>query len=585
MIEVDVETTGVQWYAHDLFLVTFKEPGHDPVILRHPEDRILIRQYLSGGPEAEFRAWNSKFDMHFLRAAGYELHGRWHDGMVQAHLVNAERSLALKAVAEDMFGDEARFEEKELKTWLNKEAATRRKRSKESGEKFIAPNYSDVPDELMLPYAAQDVLLTENVCSQLDLVTDDELRELYDLEMDVLQATYAMEVRGVPVDEEAARWLEMELIRNVEAWEMDAVKLAGKSNFNCNSSQQIHEALKRRGADLRFCTKTKNGVSMDAESLRTVDDPLAEAILKFRSENKVLSTYIHPMLHESWTPSLRCMKAPFIQDGRIHPDIKQVGARNGRMACADPNMQNWPRDDLRLRYLIKARPGYKLVTCDLDSIELRLFAAYAGGEFKESFLRGEDQHSRTAALVGLQDKRRSSGAIESARQRGKTFNYAMIYGAGVRSLRKAFEVSQEEARLMLNRFRAAYPEILELQHNVEWKLQHRGYVKTAWGRRQRIPAREAYKGVNYMISGTAAEILKVAAVRLHKSGVPLVLPVHDELIAEVPERDAQRTAEMLEDALTLHPRITKKIPLVAEAAIVDRWSQAKDPDYVPDFIR
>src|SRR5688500_7344165 len=106
MIEVDVETTGVQWYAHSVFLVQFKEPNRDPIVLRHPEERHQIQAFLSA--HDTFRAWNSKFDMHFLEEAGYDISGKWHDGMVQAHIVNAERSVALKAVGEEMFGPEVR---------------------------------------------------------------------------------------------------------------------------------------------------------------------------------------------------------------------------------------------------------------------------------------------------------------------------------------------------------------------------------------------------------------------------------------------------------------------------------------------
>ena len=583
MIDVDVETTGVQWYAHDLFLVAFRMGGVTKV-LRHPDDRAEIQTILARGEE--YRAWNSKFDMHFLEANGYTLHGRWYDGMVQAHLINAERSLALKSVAADMFGEGARGPEKEVHGWLNKEAARRRKVAKEENGLFVPPNYSDVPYEIMEPYAEQDVELTQAICSQFDMIfqREPELVELYEFEMDVMQAVYAMETRGVPVDEAAARKMQIHLAANLDEIEERCIALAGKPNFNPNSSQQIYEALKRRGADLRYCTRTKTGVSMDAESLGTVDDPLAEAVLQFRTENKILGTYIQPMLDETWDQGLRCMKAPFIYEGRIHPSIHQVGARTGRMSCSDPNMQNWPRDDLRLRYLVRAEPGNKLVTADLDSIEGRLFGAYAGGRVRDILMNDDDWHSITANSVGLSDRRRSSGAIEPKRQRGKTFNYAMIYGAGVRSLRKAFGVSQEEARQMIMRYHSAYPEVVKLQQDMEWVLQRRGYVKTAWGRRQRLPERNAYMLVNYVIQGTAAEILKAAAVRLHKAGVPLVLPVHDELIAECDEKDAPEVAHMIQEAMTDHPRITAKMPLVAEAKIVDRWSEAKDPTYKPDFL-
>lgn len=141
----------------------------------------------------------------------------------------------------------------------------------------------------------------------------------------------------------------------------------------------------------------------------------------------------------------------------------------------------------------------------------------------------------------------------------------------------------DEARAILRRYHAAYPEVSVLQSDMEWVLNSRGYVKTAWGRRMRMNPREAYRAVNYVIQGTAAEILKEALVRLHKAGVPVIACVHDEILAHVPEADAKDAAKEIEEALTDHPRITAKIPLKAEAQIVDRWSEAKDPSFDPSF--
>lgn len=568
MIDLDVETTGLQWYAHDLFLVTFKDDYGDPVIFRHPQDQDGIQTWLLR--PNEFRAWNAKFDFHFLDAAGYELPNPalWHDGMVQAHVIDEQRSVALKAVAGAMFGEEARDEEKAVKKWL---AAEKRRRD-------TPPTYADVPFELMEPYARRDVELTAAVCDHFAPIfaRHPDLQFVYEQERKVTGALFAVEKRGIPIDVQSAHRFEIELAAHLDGLEQRCVELAGIKSFNPNSSAQIYEALKRRGADLRYVTKTKTGYSMDAENLALIDDDLARAILEFRGDFKVLGTYLRPMLHAS------ADRAPFIHNGRIHPNFRQVGARTGRMSASDPNIQNWPRDDLRLRYLLRADEGHKLISADLDSVELRLFGGYAGGGVKDALQRGVDLHSQVARDVGLGDRRRSTG-VESARQRGKTFNYSMIYGAGVRSLRKAFGVSQDEARAMLRRYHSSYPEVAVLQSDMEWVLNKRGYVKTSWGRRLRLEPREAYRAVNYVIQGTAAEILKDALIRLDKAGVPVIACVHDEILAHVPAEDARDAAAEIEDALTEHPKITAKIPLKAEAQIVDRWSEAKDPDFRPSY--
>jgi len=256
------------------------------------------------------------------------------------------------------------------------------------------------------------------------------------------------------------------------------------------------------------------------------------------------------------------------------------------MSCSDPNIQNWPRDDLRLRHLFRAEEGKVLVTADLDSIELVLFAAFAGdGRLLQAVKAGDDMHTVAAKMMGLTDRKRAGGVVESARQRGKTMNYLQIYGGGVRTIRKTFGVNQNEARALLDRYHDAFPEVAGLQRRIEYTLMDRGYVKTPWGRRHRCndARQEAYRFVNYLVQGTAADLLKESLVKLHEQGVPVIACVHDEIIAECDEADAPEVARMIEKAMTTHPLIEDRVPLGASAAIVKRWSHAKDPTYIPNY--
>lgn len=589
MIDFDVETDGFQHYAgHRPFLAQFYSPerlGPEPIVLEVATQRDQIQALLD--LDDDYRAWNSKFDLHHLDAAGFRLppSDRWHDGMVAAHLLDERRSVALQAVGNALFGAEAAgaSTEAEVKGWLKEENARRRKESKKTGEEYVPATYAEVPREIMVPYAAHDVVLGRQVGDVQDaaLANTPELQELYQLEMEVMAALFDAEKAGLPVDEGAARLLEMDLAATLEELELESRVLAGIDTFNPRSSKQLYEALQRRGANLRFVT----GTSMDAENLATVDDPLARLIESHRATSKLLGTYVRPMLHGKYEPSLNMFKQPFIQDGRIHSNIRQVGAGTGRMSSADPNIQNFPRDDLRLRYLVRAEPGHVLVTADLDSIELKLFAAYTssvgGGRLLEMARDPDaDPHTATADFVGLGDFVRSGGAVESRRQRGKTFNYSILYGAGVNSVRKHFRVDQKTARRMIDDYHRAYPEVGRLQRLIESKLYEVGYVKSAYGRRFRVDPRQAYKATNYLVQGTAADMLKVAIARLRKEGIPIVAPVHDELVAHVRKEDAEEVAHALTQALTDHPRITQHVPLGAEAKIVHRWSEAKDPSFV-----
>lgn len=595
IVELDVETKGLQWYAQGLFMVQFLFPTDDrAIVLHHPADREQIQSYLEA--DYDFRAWNSKFDLHFLAAAGYALpsQDRWHDGMVQAHIIDERRSVALQSVADKMLPEGTAGAETEamVKDWLREETTQRRAVSKAEGVELIRPNYSDVPDEIMVPYAAHDVEIQRKVCEILEPKMSEGLERVYEMERGVLGALFDVETRGINVDREAAEKFEKHIERSLDQLHEEVSKMVGDDEFNPASSQQLGEALKERGADLTFARKLKSGLpSTDKESLEAVNDDLAKKVLELRGAEKLHGTYLYPMLHPVEHKTFG-WRAPYIaDDGRIHPNFRQVGARTGRMSCSDPNMQNWHRDDLRMRHLIVPTEGNVLVSADLDSIELLLMAAFVGsGKLLELMKDPDaDMHTYTAKMVGLKDRDRGGGIIEPARQRGKKFNYERIYGGGVRAIRRWHGVSQAEASDMLERFHDAYPEVGEFQNRIEFALEDVGYVKTPWGRRHRADnprwaSKEAYKFVNYLIQGTAADIFKDSLVKVHKAGVPVVALVHDEILADVPKADAPEAAKIIEEAMTNHPKIGDIIPLGAESKILDRWSYAKDKLYVPDYL-
>jgi DNA polymerase I-like protein with 3'-5' exonuclease and polymerase domains len=173
-------------------------------------------------------------------------------------------------------------------------------------------------------------------------------------------------------------------------------------------------------------------------------------------------------------------------------------------------------------------------------------------------------------------------------------NYLIIYGGGTRAIRKWFGMTQNDARATLQRMHRAYPEVGALQGRIEHALEDRGYVKSPLtGRHWRLQGsgyqavqKEGYRFINYLIQGTAADIIKAATARCHEAGIDLVAIIHDEILAEVDADKAEEAARIIEDAMTEgFEGITSKIPITAEAKIVDRWSQAKDPDYVPEYIK
>lgn len=579
MIQFDCETNGLQWPYHRAFLYQFGDDDGLVEVLE-PENRERIQWWFDRSRDEGLMAWNSKFDLAFALNDNFELppEDQWHDGMLVAHAIDENRSVALKAVSRQLFGEGADDLQKQLKKWLSDERARRKKVAKEAEAELIEPTYADVPRDIMEPYAAEDIVLTKKVWDVYKprLEQSADLNGIVEFERKDLAALFAVERRGFPVDAEGYRRLEIEVIENLERLETECETLAAPpkgTEFNPRSSKQILDALKRRDADLSFVTNE----SMDAENLRTVHDELAEKILEFRSEFKVLSTYVRPMIGRSYATSLRAWKEPFITPaGRVHTNYRQVAAKTGRMGSSDPNIQNQPRDDLRLRFNFRAEPGMALVCCDLSNIEMRVFAAYAGeGKMLDAILNGDDMHVLTAESIGLRDRARPGGHIESARQRGKEFNFQMLYGGGLRTIRKSQRCNMDTARLFHRRYHDTYPEVGRLQNRIEWKLQDNGFIRSAWGRRFRMSPNEAYKAVNYLVQGTAADLLKASLIRLHGEGVPIVACVHDELIAHVPIAEAEDVKAKIESALTEHPRITDKVPLEADGVIVQHWSDAK----------
>lgn len=610
MVEFDVETTGLQPWSQKqhAFMYQFFDPEvSDKAEALFPgEDDARIQWWFDRGANVGLRAWNTKFDRAFADISPYNIPGDgiWYDGMVVAHAVNERRSVALKNVGEELLGEQAKDTQKEVKAWLTAERARRKKEATENGTELIEPDFSSVPRELMIPYGLEDVYLTREISANYDtlLAQQPDLQSVYSFERDVMDALYAMEKRGLPADELGYRKLEVEVINNLDALEENVQRLAGSEEFNPKSSVQVIKALEDRGADMSYMVTSDGEIkSADKENLEAVDDELATAILEFRAEFKTLSTYVRPYIGRHYDSGMRMWMEPFVgPDGRIHANYRQVGARTGRMSCSAPNMQNQPRDDLRLRYNIRAEEGYKLVACDLSNIEMRLFAAYAGeGRMLDAVREGADLHVQTAEFIGIKDRVRAGGHVESARQRGKTFNFSIVYGGGLRTIKRQQRVDQAEARLMRRRYYDAYPEVEKLQQRIEYRLQDQGYIKDMWGRRYRCdnPRKEAYKFVNYLIQGTAAQVLKDAVVALHKDGIPVVALVHDEVVAHVPEGDAEEVKELIIRRLTEQAQPGGKlwvagkaiVPLDAEGDIVDRWSDAKPMKdgslFVPKWVK
>lgn len=437
------------------------------------------------------------------------------------------------------------------------------------------------------------------------------LRRVYELEMDVLNVLVGMRLAGSHVDVQRLTELRTELAdrKGVVIGELET--LAGRE-FNPNSTAHKQEVLfgakEHGGQGLKPWKPTDTGKkqvkagkectawSTDAEVLASYPtNPFAAKLSEYQEVSKLLGTYVLAYLGnpEKDKPSQ-------IYDERIHADFVQYGTNTRRFSCRDPNLQNIPRPDTELGKLIRGvwdtEPGWKLVVADYGQIELVVFAHFCGyGALFDAFWAGADPHQATADKLGI------------IRQMGKKLNFSLSYGAGLYLVASMLGVEVDLARGILEDHRREFPEIYDVKEEIVAACRSRKplpYVRTLLGGMRRLPEinvraprgadkerreecdkkrlRAERQAVSAVIQGSAADLIKLSMVRADQmlgEAVPdayLQLTVHDELVVATPAGQAERTAEVLREAM-LGEGIQRlmRVPLTADVKIVDRWAEAK----------
>jgi DNA polymerase I len=435
----------------------------------------------------------------------------------------------------------------------------------------------DVEDE-----AARDAVLVRWLAAwQRDTLRErpDAERLLDEIELPLVHVLRAMEVAGMKLDTDRLAAIAERVNADARELEEEIHELAGEE-FTIGSPQQLSEVLfvklglsrKRRG---------KTGYSTDARVLQAIrsEHPIVEKIERWRELTKLNSTYLEAL------PALISA-----DDGRLHTTFSQTTATTGRLSSTDPNLQNIPiRTELgrEIRACFVAEPGNLLVSADYSQVELRVLAQIAGEEaLREIFARGEDVHTATAGeVLGLAPEQ----VDPAARSKAKMINFGIVYGLSAYGLADRLQIDQEEAGAFIERYLDRFPAVRRfIDETIAFAAQE-GYVQTLFGRRRRIPELRARNrqtrllgerlAVNTVIQGTAADIIKLAMVRAHRAlaeaglSTRLILQIHDELLFEGPEAEAERAqqivcAEMIA-ACELDP------PLAVEAGHGANWLEAK----------
>jgi DNA polymerase-1 len=459
-----------------------------------------------------------------------------------------KRLIAAGALPADILEPEQR-----LKAWLR----SARRAATKAGER--RPQKGDAPAHILHPYLYADVVSTRVLARTCAAAVNGQA-DVLDLERRCIPAIYATERRGVPLDLEAARELRDRSEAAVGDLRARMFELAG-GPFNPDAARQIEGALAERGVDLSTVPRTPKArlPMFTADTLAAIEDELAGALLEYRAEKKLLDYVLGLWEHA--------------HGDRLYGTFRQLGTVTGRMSSAHPNLQNIPKSDLSVRYCIAAGEGKVLVGADLDNVELRTLAAFApGGELAAAFAESIDVHQQTADVLGI------------SRDAGKTMNFATIYGAGPPLIAKRLGRSMDEARAILDHWFEQYPEVRALRNRLWRQVERHGYIKTIGGRRHYWPnCRPNHMLLNRLVSGSCADMLKAAAIELHNAGVPVVLYVHDEVVAEVEEDRAPAVATLLERILPAPmERDGMRVGgLAAKAEIHKRWSDFKQPEFAP----
>lgn len=400
----------------------------------------------------------------------------------------------------------------------------------------------------------------------------------YEVELPLCQVLAEMERTGVLVDRKALAEFGMMLNEHIRADEAAIYTLAGEE-FNINSTQQLgHILFDKLG--LPPVKKTKTGYSTNVEVLEKLrgHHDIIELILEYRQYTKLKSTYV-----DGLTKVIE-------EDGRIRTSFQNTVTATGRLSSTEPNLQNIPvRTELgaKLRYMFVAAPSNVLVDADYSQIELRLLSHIAEDKtMQEAFLSGMDVHTATAAQVfGVAP----SDVTHEMRRRAKAVNFGIVYGISAFSLSEDIGVPVYEAKEYMERYFETFHGVREYMDRVVKRAKEDGYVATLMGRRRWLPELKSANhnlrsfgervALNMPIQGTAADIIKLAMLRVDRAikaeglKAKLILQVHDELIVECPEAEAEQVKALL--SREMEGAVNYAVPLKADAAIGRSWGEAK----------
>ncbi len=559
VLGVDTETTGLGRQDRvRLFQVGGREHGW---AFAMDEWRGLARDIVKRY-EGRFVLHNAPFDRDRLRHDKIELPvTRIHDTRPMSHILTPNVSNALKNQAAMFIDPAAPAAQASLDDSLS------------TGRNEGGWTWKTVPVEYgpYWRYGALDPVLTVHLYDHHWPLVQTQAPAAYDLELAVQWVTNAMEQRGAHVDVDFTRTKYHafnEYVDRAEQWVIDTYGVKPGSN------QAIVRVLQDEG--VVFLKKTDSGaIALDRDVLESVDHPLAHTVLKRRQLQKLASTYLRNFMELA------------DENGNIHPSINTLGARTSRMSMSNPNLQNLPRksDDRPeanvIRNCITARDDHVLIMCDFDQIEMRILAHLSRDPGLIAAFNGPNDFFVTLARQMFHDPELQKS--DPRRQITKNAGYSEIYGAGVAKFAHTANISMDEAAAVKQRWVTLYGKTKEFARQVEkfaWQAQSTGGVpffpSPITGRRHVADRNKIYALLNYLIQGSAAELFKLKLLSLAAAGLDryMILPVHDEIILDVPLTEAAQVAKQVLEIMNDYT--TYAVPITASVSYGTRWGEKRD---------
>jgi DNA polymerase-1 len=547
VVALDTETTGLHIYGAE-FAVRLVQFGSasEAWVLRVDRFAGEIREALAY-PGRQWVAHNAPYDLLALDRVGLaafeDLGPRTFDTYILAHLCDPRMEaeggtgLGLKPLSAVYVDPAAEDTSKGLYAVFRSEY----KATKETGWARI-----DIDHPLYIRYAGLDVIYTARLLRELGtLIKGVGLSKLAHFEHKVQLITTAMQRRGMRVDVEYTRGLVAELAAEEEHYKTIAAEFGVD---NVNSTRQVTAALLGMGEE--WTTKTATGnLSVGKDVLLGMADldhqwtrnnrrdpnPVADAVVRAKRASKWSTSYAQAFLDRRDAAD------------RIHPSIKSLAARTARMSVADPPLQQLPSGDWKIRRAIIADPGMSIISVDYSQVEMKVIAALSGDpNMLRAVGSGEDLHTFTARLVsGDRWDSMSDTAKAKARKLFKGVGFGKVYGGGAAGLARQTGITYAEAKAATDAYDAAFPGIKAYGRRLQRQAGFGKFeVVTPFGRHLPLDRDRMYAATNYVVQSTARDLLAKALVDLDAAGLAeyLLLPVHDEVLGQAPEADAEEFA-------------------------------------------